>query len=79
MASGQTRVVGGIIPKKSAVSGKVPTGTTAGEIFSNLTDKKLWGYDGVNIFEYGSNTFLNLTGGTLSGNLQIAGGFSYVK
>jgi len=71
MASGQTRTVGAIIPKKSAVSGKIPTGTTAGEIFSNLTDKKLWGYDGVNIFEYGSDTFLNLTGGTISGDIIV--------
>lgn len=71
MASGQTRTVGAIIPKKSAVSGKIPTGTTAGEIFSNLTDRKLWGYDGVNIFEYGSDTFLNLTGGTISGNIIV--------
>lgn len=71
MASGQTRDVGGIIPKKSAVSGKIPTGTTAGEIFSNLADKKLWGYDGVNIFEYGSDTFLNLTGGTISGDIIV--------
>lgn len=76
MASGQTRIVGGIVPKKSSVSGKIPTGTTAGEIFSNLTDRKLWGYDGANIFEYGSSTFLGLTGGTVGGDIQISGGFS---
>jgi len=76
MATGQTRFIGGIIPKKSAVPGKIPTGTTTGEIFSNLSDKKLWGFDGVNVFEYGSNSYFSLTGGTISGNTRVVGNFS---
>src|SRR3972149_3191953 len=69
MATGQTRTITGIAPKKSAIPGKIPTGTTIGEIFSNLPDKKLFGYDGSNIFEYGSSSYLGLTGGTISGNV----------
>lgn len=76
MASGQTRIVGAIVPKKSAVPGKIPTGTTLGEIFSNLSDRKLWGYDGSNMFEYGSNSFLALTGGTVTGDTRIIGSLS---
>ena len=59
MATGQTRSIGGIAPKKSTIPGKIPTGTTIGEIFSNLPDQKLWGYDGSIVFEYGSKSFLN--------------------
>jgi len=36
----------------------------------------LWGYDGTNVFEYGSNSFLNQTGGTVNGNLEITGNLS---
>lgn len=73
MASGQTRSVAAIVPKKTAVSGRIPTGTTIGELFSNLPDKKLWGYDGINIFEYGSKSYLSLTGGTITGNTIVLG------
>ena len=73
MASGQTRNIAGIAPKKSAVPGKVPTGSTIGEIFSNLPDQKLWGYDGSTTFEYGAKSFLGLTGGTITGNTIING------
>jgi hypothetical protein len=76
MASGQTRNIAGIAPKKSAVPGKVPTGSTVGEIFSNLPDQKLWGYDGSTIFEYGAKSFLGLTGGTITGNTSIIGSLS---
>lgn len=76
MATGQTRNIAGIAPKKSAVSGKIPTGSTIGEIFSNLPDQKLWGYDGSIVFEYGTKSFLNLTGGTITGNTRITGNLS---
>src|ERR1035437_7315953 len=66
-----TRNVGGIAPKKSSVSGKVPTGSTVGEIFSNITDQKLFGYDGLVVFEYGTKSFLALSGGTVSGNTSF--------
>lgn len=76
MATGQTRDTR-LITKRTSVPGKIPTGTTlqesnfirSGELASNLADKKLFGYDGANIFEYGSNSFLGLTGGTISGNI----------
>ena len=77
--TGHTREIGGIIPKKSAVPGKVPTGTTGsetnllkfGEIASNLSDRKLWGFDGTNVFEYGSSSYLGLSGGTVSGTTDF--------
>jgi hypothetical protein len=67
-----------LITKRTSVPGKIPTGTTgdessyirAGELASNLADRSLWGYDGTNVFEYGSNSFLGLTGGTISGSLS---------
>lgn len=77
MAERQVR----LITKRTSVPGKIPTGTTgsessfirAGELASNLADKKLWGYDGVNVFEYGSESFLSLTGGTINGDLIVSG------
>jgi hypothetical protein len=44
-----------------------------GELASNLADKKLFSYDGSNVFEYGSNSFLGLTGGTINGDLNVTG------
>lgn len=76
MATGQTRNIAGIAPRKTAISGRVPTGTTIGEIFSNLPDQKLWGYDGSIVFEYGSKSFLGLTGGTITGNTRVIGNLS---
>jgi hypothetical protein len=66
------------IPKKTAVPNRIPTGTTGdeqnyikqGELAINTADKKLFSYDGANVFEVGENSFLNLTGGTISGNLS---------
>ncbi|GIV43979.1 MAG: hypothetical protein KatS3mg035_1102 [Bacteroidia bacterium] len=83
MATGQTRDVR-LITKRTSVPGKIPTGTTGnelnfiriGELASNLADRKLFSYDGSNIFEFGSNSFLYLTGGTISGNTTIIGSFS---
>lgn len=83
MSSGSTRLVR-IIPKKTTVSGKIPSGTTGndlsllrfGEIGSNLTDYKLWGYNGTNVFEYGSKSYLGLSGGTISGNTNFIGNLS---
>lgn len=68
-----------LITKRTSVPGKMPTGTTGselnlikqGELASNLSDKKLYSYDGSNIFEFGSNSFLGLTGGTISGNIIV--------
>ncbi len=65
------------ILKRTTVSGRIPTGTTGneesfikqGEIAINTTDKKIFSFDGVNVFEIGSNSFLGLSGGTISGNL----------
>ena len=65
------------ILKRTAVSGRIPTGTTGneesfikqGEIAINTTDKKIFSFNGVNVFEIGSNSFLGLSGGTISGNL----------
>jgi len=70
-----------IITKRTSVAGKVPTGTTGvelnfiqtGELATNLTDKKIFSYDGSNVFEFGSNSFLGLTGGTITGNTTIKG------
>lgn len=73
MATGQTRTIGGIAPKKTTIPGKIPTGTILGEIFSNIPDRKLWGYNGSNVFEYGSYSYLGLTGGTITGNTTIIG------
>lgn len=66
-----------IITKQTAVSGRIPTGTTEnetnfikqGEMAQNTADKKLFGFDGANVFEYGSNTFFSKTGGTISGGI----------
>lgn len=68
-----------LITKRTSVPGKIPTGTTgsesnliqSGELASNLADRKLFGYDGADVFEYGSNSFLGLTGGTITGDLYI--------
>jgi hypothetical protein len=70
-----------LIMKRTSVSGKIPTGTTGtelnfikqGELASNLSDKKLFSYDGSNVFEFGSSSFFSLTGGTISGNTIING------
>ena len=64
-----------IVPKRTAVSGRVPTGTTGeessfiqqGEIALNTADHKMYSYDGSNIFEIGSNVS-NLSAGTISAN-----------
>ncbi len=68
-----------LITKRTSVPGKIPTGTTgsesnliqSGELASNLSDKKLFGFDGTDVFEYGTNSFLGLTGGTISGDLYV--------
>lgn len=73
-----------LITKRTSVPSKIPTGTTSfetnfirsGELASNLADKKLFGFDGTTVFEYGTNSFLNITGGTVSGNLEVTGNFS---
>ena len=73
-----------LITKRTSVVGKIPTGTTGnelnlikqGELASNLADKKLYSYDGSNVFEFGSNSFLGLTGGTITGNTIINGNFT---
>lgn len=73
-----------LITKRTSVPGKIPTGTTgsesnliqSGELASNLADRKLFGYDGTDVFEYGSNSFLGLTGGTINGNLEVANIFT---
>jgi len=55
--------------------GKIPTGEfiKRGELAINTADKKIFSFDGINIFEPGENSFLGLTGGTLNGNLYIEG------
>jgi hypothetical protein len=73
-----------LITKRTSVSGKIPTGTTGtelnfikqGELASNLSDKKLFSYDGSNVFEFGSSSFFSLTGGTISGNTRVTGNLS---
>lgn len=73
-----------LITKRTSVPGKIPTGTTgnelnfikSGELASNLSDHSLWGFDGANVFEYGSSSFLGLTGGTISGNVFVSIGLS---
>ena len=73
-----------LITKRTSVPGKIPTGTTGsetnfiaqGELASNLVDKKLFSYDGSNVFEFGVNSFLGLTGGTITGNLGVTGNLS---
>lgn len=72
------------IPKRTSVSGRIPTGTTGeengyikqGELAVNTADKKLFSYDGSNIFEFGSNSYLALTGGTVTGNINTIGNIS---
>lgn len=71
-----------LITKRTSVPNKIPTGTTGnelnlikqGELASNLADRKLYSFDGSNVFEFGSNSFLGLTGGTITGDLNITGG-----
>lgn len=73
-----------LITKRTSVPGKIPTGTTGnelnlikqGELASNLSDKKLFSYDGSNVFEFGVNSFLSLTGGTITGNTRVTGSLS---
>jgi len=73
-----------LITKQTAVPGRIPTGTTGfednllrqGELAQNTADKKLFGFDGSNVFEFGSNSFLYLTGGTIAGDLRITGNLS---
>jgi hypothetical protein len=73
-----------LITKRTSVPGKIPTGTTgnelnyikSGELASNLADHSLWGYDGADVFEYGSNSFFGLTGGTITGDTRVIGNFS---
>ncbi len=75
------------IPKRTAVPGRIPTGTTGtesnfikqGELALNTADHKLFSYDGVNVFEIGSTSqgnFLNLSGGTVTGNTSFAANLS---
>lgn len=69
------------LPKRTAVPGRIPTGTTGdesnlikqGEFAVNTADKKIFSYDGSNIFEYGTNSFLGLSGGTINGNFNVTG------
>lgn len=69
-----------LLTKRTSIPGKIPSGTTGsesnliqqGELASNLYDRKLFGFDGTNIFEYGSNSFLGLTGGTINGGLTAS-------
>jgi hypothetical protein len=83
MATGQTREIR-IITKKTAVPGRIPTGTTGnelnfikqGELAQNTYDKKLFGFDGTDVFEFGVNSFLGLTGGTISGNTIFTQGLT---
>ncbi len=73
-----------IITKQTAVPGRIPTGTTGnednfirqGEMAQNTSDKKLFGFNGSFVFEYGSDSFLSLTGGTVTGNTNIIGNLS---
>ena len=73
-----------LITKRTSVPGKIPTGTTgtelnfikSGELASNLIDRKLYSFDGSEVFEYGTNSFLGLTGGTISGNTLVTGNLS---
>lgn len=70
-----------VLLKRTSTPGKIPTGTTGdesgfikqGELAINTADKKIFSFDGTNIFEPGENSFLGLTGGTLNGNLYIEG------
>ena len=72
-----------LLPKRTAVPGKVPTGTTGyetnfirqGELALNTADRKLYSFDGTLVFEIGSNSFLGLTGGTIAGDLTVNGDF----
>jgi len=73
-----------LIPKRTAVAGRIPTGTTGyevsfirqGELAINTTDQKLFSFDGTNVFEVGAGSFLMLTGGTINGNVGINGDLS---
>ena len=67
-----------LLPKRTAIPGRVPTGTTGnessfiqqGELAVNTADKKIFSFDGSNVFEFGTNSFLNLTGGTVNGSIS---------
>jgi len=69
------------LPKRTAVSGRIPTGTTGnesnfiqqGELAVNTADKKLYSFDGTNVFEFGANSFLGLSGGTINGDFTVTG------
>lgn len=72
------------LPKRTAVPGRIPTGTTGeessfikqGELAVNTVDKKIFSFDGLNIFEFGANSYLNLSGGTIDGNFTASGNTS---
>jgi len=73
-----------LIVKKTAIPSRVPSGTTGsesnlikqGELALNTADQKLFSYDGSNIFEIGAKSYLNLSGGTVVGDLDITGSIS---
>lgn len=73
-----------IITKQTSVPGRIPTGTTGnelnfirqGEMAQNTFDKRLFGFDGTNVFEFGVNSFLSQTGGTITGDLRVTGNLS---
>ena len=69
-----------LVTKQTAVPGKVPSGTTGsesglikqGELAINTSDHKLFSFDGSDVFEVGSKSFLNKTGGTV-GAITVTG------
>ena len=72
------------LPKRTAVSGRRPTGTTGnelsfiqqGELAVNTADHELWSFDGVQEFKFFDKTYLSFSGGTVTGETVFSSLFS---
>lgn len=73
------------LPKRTSVSGKVPTGTTLssetnkilqGELALNTSDHSMFSYDGSEIFKIGDKDYVSLTGSTITGETRVIGNLS---
>ena len=70
-----------VITKQTSVPGKIPSGTTGnesnlirqGELAINTSDKALYSFDGTNVFEIGEGRFFRVTGGTITGDVNVVG------
>jgi len=72
------------LSKRTAVSGRRPTGTTGnelsfiqqGELAVNTADHELWSFDGTDEFRFFDKTYLSFSGGTVTGETTFSSLFS---